>query len=62
MKKTACFCNIINVLNVTFDQFNVSMLNKGIHFFQQQEKKNLPYSKLLHYIFLSNQMFSRMRE
>jgi len=38
-KKTACFCNIINVLNVTFDQFNVSMLNKGIHLFQQQQKK-----------------------
>ncbi len=26
------FCNIINVFTVTFDQFNVSLLNKSINF------------------------------
>ncbi len=25
------FCNITNVLNVTFDQFNASLLNKSIN-------------------------------
>ncbi len=28
------FCNIIHDITVTYDQFNVSMLNKNIHFFK----------------------------
>ncbi len=28
------FCNIINVFTVTFDKFNVSLMNKNINFFQ----------------------------
>ncbi len=28
------FCNIINVFTVTFDQFNASLMNKSINFFQ----------------------------
>ncbi|XDV39993.1 hypothetical protein PO909_009159 [Leuciscus waleckii] len=28
------FCNIINVFILTFDQFNASLLNKSISFFQ----------------------------
>ncbi len=31
------FCNIINVFTVTFDQFNASLLNKMIDFFQKQQ-------------------------
>ncbi len=27
------FCNIINAFTVTFDQFNVSLMNKSIHVF-----------------------------
>ncbi len=29
------FCNIINVFILTFDQFNVSLLNKSINFFKK---------------------------
>ncbi len=29
------FCNIINVFTVTFDQFNASLRNKSIIFFQK---------------------------
>lgn len=28
------FCNYVNVLNVTFDQFSASLLSKSIHFFK----------------------------
>ncbi len=31
--ETEIFCNIINVLTVTFDQFNASLMNKSINFF-----------------------------
>lgn len=31
------FCNMTNIF-VTFDQFNVSFLNKGIHFFKRKKK------------------------
>ncbi len=34
------FCNILNVFTVTFDQFNASLLNKSLHFFQKQNKKS----------------------
>ncbi len=29
------FCNSINVFNVTFDEFNVFLLNKSIHFLKK---------------------------
>jgi len=28
------FCNIKHVFTVTFDQFNASLLNESVHFFQ----------------------------
>ncbi len=31
--ETEVFCNIINVITVTFDQFNAFLLNKSIIFF-----------------------------
>ncbi len=31
------FCNIINVFTVTFDHFNVSFLNKSIHFLKKNK-------------------------
>jgi len=33
------FCNIINAFTVSFDQFNASLLNKSIHFFQKTKNK-----------------------
>ncbi len=36
------YCHIINVFNLTFDQFNASLLNKSIN-----NKKNLTDPKLL---------------
>ncbi len=35
------FCNIIKVFTVTFDQFNASLLNKCINFFQNGKQKTL---------------------
>ncbi len=37
--KVEVFCKILNVFTVTFDQFNVSLLNKIIISFKQQEQK-----------------------
>ncbi len=34
VKKSSIFCNIKNVFTVTFNQFNVTLLNKSIDFFQ----------------------------
>ncbi len=31
-------CNIVIVFDVTFDQFNVSFLNKSITFFKKQQQ------------------------
>ncbi len=35
------FCNIINVLTVTFDQFNVSLLNKSMNIFKKKSSNLL---------------------
>ncbi len=32
------FCDIRNVFAVTFDQFNASLLNKNMNFFNQKKK------------------------
>ncbi len=37
------FCKIINNFTVTFDQFNVSLVNKSIHFFKKCDHKTLVY-------------------
>ncbi len=29
------FCNIINIFTITFDQFNMSLMNKSINLFQK---------------------------
>ncbi len=42
------FCYIINAFTVTFDQFNESLLNKSIHFFQKQylqQEKSVMFTK-----------------
>jgi len=39
--------NIINPLTVTFDQINVSFLNKGISFFKKKKKKHLKGSQCI---------------
>ncbi len=36
--ETEIFCNIINVVTVTFDQYNESLLIKSINFFQTFEQ------------------------
>ncbi len=33
-------CNIINVLTVSFDQFNVSLMNKSVPFFKKKKWPN----------------------
>ncbi len=33
--KTEIFYNIMNVFTVTFDQFNIFLQNKSIHFFKK---------------------------
>ncbi len=33
--ETEIFCNILNVCTITFDQFNVSLMNKSIHFLKK---------------------------
>ncbi len=42
--------NSINVFTVTFDQFNASLLNKSINFFNFFPKKSLTDPKLLNSI------------
>ncbi len=44
--KIRIFCSILNVLTVTFDQFNASLLNKSINYFFILFL-NLPDPKLL---------------
>jgi len=39
------FCNIINVFTVTFDQFNVSLMNKSINFFFYHRLLNGSFSR-----------------
>ncbi len=34
------FCNIINVFIITFDQYNASLINKTINFYNFFPKKN----------------------
>ncbi len=41
------FCNNINVFSVTFNQFNVSLLNKIIYLFLPKKKKILHTCKRL---------------
>ncbi len=36
--ETEVFCNIINVITVTFAQFNAFLLNKSINFFKKKKK------------------------
>ncbi len=40
-------CNIINVFTATFDQFNASLMNKRITFFQKKEKNSPQIFKCL---------------
>ncbi len=40
-------CNIINVFTATFDQFNASLMNKRITFFQKKEKTSPQIFKCL---------------
>ncbi len=37
--ETEIFCNIMNFFTFTFDQFNASLMNKSINFFQAKNKK-----------------------
>ncbi len=41
------FCNILNVLTVTFDQFIASLLNKIFNFFKKKGRIDLKHFNIL---------------
>ncbi len=47
------FCNIINIFTITFDQFNMSLMNKSINLFQ----KVITVGADLHHIFTCSVFF-----
>ncbi len=57
IKEIYLFCNIINPLKVTFDQFNTFLLNKHIHL----SNKNCTDPKCLKgNVYLGKNIFSKM--